>query len=81
MDSDRRIGRARAAAHHHNAGPASKTTIGNSHETRARFMPTSDHIEQGKVIQRVKHTQVTFTGHQEHTVHAVFDQVGEQRVR
>ena len=81
MHADRRIGGARAARDHANAGPAGKLAVRLSHKGCATFLAASDELDLiSPGMQAVKHCQVAFARYAEGMRHALGNQAIDKKV-
>ena len=78
VDAGRRIGGARTARDEANAGPAGKLALAIGHHRRSAFLAADDGADR-RIVQRIEHRQIGFSGHAEDTLDAVcFERVDDQ---
>ena len=76
VHGDGRVGRARAAAHQRDAGPAAEPGVGHGHEPCARLMAAGHRVDAGEVAQRIQNAEIAFARNQKHPVDAVILEYG-----
>ena len=71
VHGDRRVGRARPAAHERHARPPRELGVAHGHEPRAALVPAHDGLDGIAVMQGVEHGEIALARHAEHPVHAM----------
>jgi hypothetical protein len=79
VDTDRRIGGARASRHEADTGAPAQLALRVGHERGAAFLPAGDEADAiAMLVQAVQHGQVALAGHTVDGVHALGDQRFDQ---